>query len=501
MTGKQKKEAVQLAATHLAADKFPNAQSLCEQILAADPNYAEAHFTLGWVHHRAGQVPQAIDSFAKAVDANRSDARYHNGKALALTAAGRLDEAFASFHKAIDLQPGYAEAHANLAKALWLAGKPDNAAQAYQSALRYAPNFAEIHNNFGTFLRQRKKYDQAVAEHLQAIKLNPKFALAYYNLAIDLAKRRQFEPAVAVARKALELRPDYAPTELVVARCLSQLHRIDEAIPHFDRILQRYPHHIPTRLIYSDALHVAGRREQAIAQCQLVQNLAPGWDEIELRLAILTGRATLMTLPESFVIGLFDEYADAFDEHLVGALQYQAPQLMYAAVSPLVGGRKLDIMDLGCGTGLCGVLFKPLAASLSGVDLSPKMIERAQERGLYDHLAVADITAALSKYQAAFDLLLAADVFIYVGALEGVFTAAAAALRPNSLFAFTVETADGDGFVLQSSYRYAHSLSYLRKLAATHGFSEEIVRPAVLRKEGQGQINGHIIVLRKPAAL
>src|SRR5205823_1798095 len=118
--------------------------------------------------------------------------------------------------------------------------------------------------------------------------------------------------------------------------------------------------------------------------------------------------------PPSTMVALFDGYAEKFDEHLTGQLRYRCPELLHEAVARLNPGAGLNVLDLGCGTGLCGPLFRPLAATLTGVDLSPGMIDKARRRGVYDRLDLEDLVTALRRAPGAVDLLLAADVLVYV---------------------------------------------------------------------------------------
>ncbi len=181
-----------------------------------------------------------------------------------------------------------------------------------------------------------------------------------------------------------------------------------------------------------------------------------------------TGRA-----PDDYIRSVFDRSAADFDRHLVGDLEYRTPQKMAQFLAPWLAGRegKLRIEDLGCGTGLSGVVLKPYAARMAGVDLSGQMLARARERNLYDALHEAEIAAYLdAKPAGGCDLAAAMDVFVYVGDLEAVFRAVARALAPGGMFAFSVERLEDDGaFRLARSGRYAHSAAYLRALASAHG--------------------------------
>ena len=154
---------------------------------------------------------------------------------------------------------------------------------------------------------------------------------------------------------------------------------------------------------------------------------------------------------------------------------------------------------MGCGTGLCAPLFRPIARTLHGVDLSPRMIDKARDRSLYDSLEVSDILTSLQAYDAAWDLVVSTDVFIYVGGLRAVFAACSAALRPGGMFAFSVESAtESEAFVLTGAGRYAHSIAYIQQLATDSGFSELAQRSVVVRKDkGRVDVNGYIFLLRR----
>jgi predicted TPR repeat methyltransferase len=218
-------------------------------------------------------------------------------------------------------------------------------------------------------------------------------------------------------------------------------------------------------------------------------------------------------VPPQEVADLFDRYADRFDRHLVGELGYRVPELIADAVKAAVAanrgssagdswdssGPSLDVLDLGCGTGLCGPLLRPLARTLAGVDLSAAMVDKARERGVYDRVDVGDLVAALTRSPAAWDVLAAADVLLYLGDLAPTFEAAAAALRPGGLLAFTVEAGGGERYTLnQQTRRYTHSEAYLRKLATIYGFDVQTFATTALRMDRGKPVAGFLVVLRVP---
>lgn len=275
-------------------------------------------------------------------------------------------------------------------------------------------------------------------------------------------------------------------------------------------------------------LDALGRRAEAIAAFTQARALGADAGQVDFALAALGEAAVPAAAPAAYVAALFDQYAEHFDAHLVGQLDYRTPALIGAALartadvtapaaaaasstastssssstastsstSSSSSGSLLDCVDLGCGTGLCGPVLRPLAASLAGVDLSAAMLAQARQRGCYDELACADIGSWLGGRADAFDLVVAADVLVYFGALEPLFAQVRQALRPGGRFCFSVELGGDGGFVLQASRRYAHGAAYIQSLAADHGFVIAEQASATLRKEGGAAIEGMLFVLR-----
>ncbi len=202
----------------------------------------------------------------------------------------------------------------------------------------------------------------------------------------------------------------------------------------------------------------------------------------------------------SYVRTLFDQYADKFDAALVDGLGYRAPALLRQAVEAACAssGRPAQFasaLDLGCGTGLCGTEFRPLVAHLTGVDLSAGMVAQAEKKQLYDRLDVSEIHRFLEREHAAgqaFDLVLSADVFIYLPDLVPVGTAVSRVLAPGGLFAFTVETHAGAGVELGPKLRFAHGTEHVR--AAVAGLRLLSLTPASTRNEAGAPVPGLIAV-------
>lgn len=205
----------------------------------------------------------------------------------------------------------------------------------------------------------------------------------------------------------------------------------------------------------------------------------------------------------AYVRALFDEYAIRFDRHLVQSLKYRGPALLHDAVRRACSLRLRApafglALDLGCGTGLAGEVFRGSCRRMHGVDLSPAMIERARRKKLYDELAAGDLLAWLAaKPDGSADLVVAADVFVYLGDLAAAFREAARVLAPDGLFAFTVQSSAGEGVRLGHDLRYAHGARYVDDLAARCGLSA-VVSETVSTREDRGEpVPGRLVVLAR----
>lgn len=202
----------------------------------------------------------------------------------------------------------------------------------------------------------------------------------------------------------------------------------------------------------------------------------------------LRARSLADTMPSAFVETLFDQYAAGFDTALVDRLDYRAPQLLRAGLR----GRFDRVLDLGCGTGLMGAELRGMAGYLEGWDISGEMLREAAAKGIYDRLEKRDLSA-LSPAPAGWDLIAAADVFAYLGALERITGWVASALAPGGRFAFTVERHAGpEAYVLRDSRRYAHSEAALAALLDTAGFDVSMTRDRLRMDRGEA-IEGLVV--------
>jgi predicted TPR repeat methyltransferase len=376
----------------------------------------------------------------------------------------RQQEAADLIGRIVEIDPDNADAHNNLGNVLEGLGKVADAEACYRKAISLMPDHAPALNNLGVVLMAGKAIDDALDAYARAVELAPETADYRYNLANALRKVGRTADAVAAYRQAVDLDPTHIGAWQGLSRTLLQADRTDEAKQVFDSWLEKDPEN-------SIALYL---------QAAWLGQGAPG-------------RA-----PDAYVQKTFDDMADGFDDHLQRTLDYRAPQLLIDALAEILPQPEgsLEIMDAGCGTGLCGPRLKPYARRLVGVDLSAGMLARARGVRAYDELVQGELTAFLQDRTDAYDLIVSADTLCYFGDLAAVMKHAATALKSGGVLAFTVE--DGNpavhGWQLNPHGRYTHADGYVQQVLDDAGLAVQMIQSVLLRREGGQPVNGRLVV-------
>ena len=337
---------------------------------------------------------------------------------------------------------------------------------------------------------------QAERDFAGALALAPGRPSVLTNLGAVRLKLGRVEEALALLQQALAQEPDNAEALGHCGTALAELGRPGEALACFERALAADPAPAALWTLRGTALKELGRPAEAAASFR--EALARGGHPqlLGYYLAGLEGGQAPSRPPREYVQALFDGYASGFEDHLQQALRYDAPEVLVQRIAG-TGRRFRHALDLGCGTGLCGRLLRPLADRLTGVDLSPNMIQQAGTLGVYDVLQQADALDFLKAGTEPFDCVLAADVFIYVGDVSDVFGALAQRMPAGGVFAFTVEEGTQGELELRPSLRYAHSEAGMRRLAQAHGFRVTAMERRPLREEQRQAIAGLFFWLEK----
>ncbi|TCV83399.1 tetratricopeptide repeat protein [Sulfurirhabdus autotrophica] len=409
-----------------------------------------------------------------------------------------------NFRKALSLDASLLQAKFNLGIALRDQGRFDEACLEFQELVTKQPQHADAFNALGYVYMRIENLDEAERCFRSALAVNNMFPDALTNLGNVLASRQRIEEAIEYHRRALIVAPTHEGAAINLGGALLILGRFEEAIVAFKQAIATNPENVDAYVQLGSTLNHMGNRKGAEQAFRQALQCSPEHDEARYFLAALGNGDRPQTAPSQYVSKLFDGYAETFDAELVGKLQYRIPEMLFGAVSAEIAERRdLDVLDLGCGTGLCGLLFKHFSRTLAGVDLSSKMLAKANSRAVYDELEAGELTAALHRRVGVLDVVLAADVFIYVGDLSSVFEAVAKALRIKGVFAFSVESArteEDEGYVLRSTGRYAHAQSYIIQLAHRFKFDIASVEDLCIRMDDDQPVNGSIYVLRQSAS-
>jgi predicted TPR repeat methyltransferase len=382
------------------------------------------------------------------------------------------------------------------ALALHRAGRLEEAGDAYRALLAAQPSHAGALHLLGVVEGQCGRFAQAAEAIERSLLLEGGVAAAHANLGNARHALGQFEASLASCREALRLEPSNRSALLGQGKACWSLGHLFEALDSYDAALRVDAECAEAWMNRGDILLTLGRRGAGVDS--LRRAIACGADpqRIHYVLASIGIEPVPGAAPPGYVKDLFDSYADRFDKALVEALDYRTPQLLAALLPQEPAMASRDVLDLGCGTGLCGPLLRPIARRLVGVDLSDNMLARARERGLYDRLECAEITAWLGSCGEDFDVVVAADVFVYFGDLAPVFAALRRIVRGDGRFVFSVEATDASEPELAPTRRYRHSRSYLRRLAEVHGFAVETMQPGVLRRNEGAGVDGTLVSCR-----
>lgn len=374
----------------------------------------------------------------------------------------------------------------------------DDAAQAFAHALALAPGRPSVMLNLGVTRLHQGQPAAALPLLEAATAALPDASDAWGALALAHHQLARWADSARSHARALVLGADSAALRLRLAESLSRQGLGGAAVEHYEKALEADDTLVEAWSALGDVLRESGQLDRAAHCYQRALDLGADPALHHYYLAALRPQAPLVEAPRTYVQALFDGYAHDFEDHLVGQLGYQGHRLLIEQLPPDCSAFAARVLDLGCGTGLCGPLLRTRAGHLTGVDLSPAMVDKARARGLYNDLHVQDIHDHLGDGGAPYDLIVAADVFIYVGPLERAFALASLRLQPGGWLAFTVEdAAEGPGVQLLPSLRYAHREDYLRALAHTNGLTVRKVLDAPIRFHEHQPIAGRYVYMQK----
>jgi predicted TPR repeat methyltransferase len=490
---------IQAAIAHHQEGNLIQAETIYHEVLAIDPNNFNALHLLGITALHFEKYEQAAEFSSQAIACNANFSSAHFSLGNAYQALKKLDSAAACFRQAISLDPSYVCAHNNLGVAYKDQNLSREATACFLKAISLKYDFVEAHNNLGNVLKDINRQEEAIACFHKALSFNPDYAEAHYNLGVVLKEQGKLDEAVACFHKAIALKPDFAEAHSNLGVVFMERGKLYAALLCYRKAILLKPDFVEALNNLGNVLRVQGKLDKSLACFQQVIKIEPENGMANHSIAVLSG-SNPERAPSEYIEKIFNAHADKFDSHLLEDLQYETPEKLvdFIRQSSELPLQNLDILDLGCGTGLVGLVIAPYARQMVGVDLSAKMLEKAQARNLYQRLERADLlTMMQGEMASSYDLIIAADVFVYLGKLDTIFNEAIRLLRPGGIFAFSVkameelprEENEQDNpmeYRLNETGRYAHSSAYLSRLAVASDFkSHQMIRAHTRLEKGQ----------------
>jgi predicted TPR repeat methyltransferase len=421
--------------------------------------------------------------------------------------AGALTEAEELIRSALEERNNFPPALHLLGLVQHGSGRPAEAIEILQRARVFAPRDVDMRHNLGIFLMEQGKDAEAEAEFRAVLALVPQAVEARGNLAVLLEKRGEYVQATSELEEILRHTPDDENALRLLTRTLRHSKQFEREIATCKLLLARIAEQDQVRQSITRAYFLwydSVDRDPDQAKAVLSQWLEfDPEDTTALHMMAAHGGAPVPSRADgTYLERYYDEFADTF-EQVLSKLGYRAPALIEEVVAREFAGREgaLRIGDLGCGTGLCGPRLKPWAQHLTGVDLSQRMLDKAQTTGVYDQLVRGDLETFLAEHPDTFDLLVAGDTLIYFGDLRSTFSSLSLALKKRGRFIGTVELqpgADTDtGFVLNRAGRYAHSLNYLKRVGVEAGLRVLATERHELRQEYGKTVHGLLLLCER----
>ena len=443
-------------------------------------------------------------SLPKATKKGAAEAEALNRQLLAVEAdiqAGRLPEAAASLNQLVAAHPR----DGRLYVAGWLlANKAGNVEAAYKSAR----NAVALAPNSGTALyclsdAEHKRGDiDAARESIEQALLEAPTNLLFLQHAVNLANAQSdYVTAEKHLRTVFAHNADAPGIKMMIGSALRHQNKNDDAEPWLTEAVALNPDEANAHHGLAMIAYLRDQHDIALAHISEALRVRPDDADYAYLKAVFAG-VTPAALPETMTRELFDPYAKSFDAHLLGALQYRVPQLIAQMILERFPERNINVLDLGCGTGLLGAALGAINGYFVGVDLSPQMLEEANKRGVYSRLHNVNLLDALDATDGnEYEVIVAADVFVYLGELDAAIRDGFKVLKPGGWLFFSCESAleGGPEFVLRKSMRYAQTATYVKRLLDASGFAAPSIEAIDLRTEQDAVIAGFLVAVQKPA--
>ena len=417
-----------------------------EKALQIEPDFIQALYQLSIQNRLNKEFNKSLQLIEKALKLNENIDFIWVEYGKVLKALNQTEKALDAFEKAINLNRFCVDAYFEKAYLLEQSD-PQTAEQAYRNVLRIDVNNIAAYNNLGALLYRQNRVMEALEMYRSVFIIKPDDVSAAFNLAIALEDMDNFEEAAGLYFKILGQKQLEQAVHLRLANMLPKWYEKDDktAQKYAEGWVKNFPDN-PLALHTNDALN---------------------------------GKTSSDDIDFAYTQAFYNAFADSYDEKMK-LLKCQIPNL----IADKIKGKTFDnVLDLGCGTGACGSVLRSKTKHLIGVDISKNMLQKAEEKHIYDALFTNDISDFIQNTKEHFDLIVSADVFCYINKLNNIFKYILKLLKPSGKFVFTIEKASGNTTQLQSSGRYKHPQKQIEKELKEAGFTNIHADEVTLRQE------------------
>jgi len=444
-----------------------------ENCIAINPKHANAYINCAHLHYLTGNIEKSKNYYHHALEqVDTPELRLKYGEIL--MESNEINNALKQLHYVLEKKPDN-KTNFLVAQCYYEIKNYDESEKYYLKLLSNESNNVSAINNLGRLYEETGKLNQSLEQYAKAIKINGNIANIHLNYGKVLVKTADLISAEGEFNKSIEIEPEHPEAYLSLGKVYAEQHDYDKAIKCFKQALSK---------------DVAKYMEKPDGFLKTVKYYLSTVEEPD----------HFNKEKQLFIAKQFDEYSDTFDKHLVDALNYRVPEVINEVLDQHLSKDDYVTIDLGCGTGLCCKYLIHRSSKVIGVDIAQKMIEQSRKINCYDELIVGEISEIVNNHKDSFDLVVAADVFIYVGSLLSIFKACHKKMNKDGYFIFSTEHWQGNhtpGYKQIDSGRYEHANNYIEELSKEYGFSVIEQRTCVIRKEYNTNVDGYITLLKK----
>jgi predicted TPR repeat methyltransferase len=462
-------------------------------------------FTLGMAYAETGDLAKAEEAFSKTtqLDPNHISAFTNMGRAL--VAQGKTEQAIIPLEQAITITPSYLPAIIQLVDIFISIKRTNEAEKLCTEFIDGTGGNIEIIIRLGMIRNSQKRYAEAIELYDQALHINASSLKALMNKGFALKFSGKLNEAIEIFKQASMLAPKVQNVWHVLASAQETNHDMEEAISSFEKAFAINPNVINTANHLVKLYRYVGRVDESIEVCKQILNVQP--DNIKARYYIDAYNKHKSNdipdrLPVEIALNVYsgENVGKKFDVSLRHTLNYQSPKILDQAVREVVEipVQGIDILELGCGSGLCGSLFKDISKKLVGTDISADMLVAAREKQAYDQLYAADLIDVLADTSSQYDLIIAMDVLCFFGGLTEIFEKCSAKLNDNGVFGFSVVKPDNEvDLELNNHGHFAHSPDYLNRISKQADFEKIYLKEIIQRREMGMDHYGYVCLFKK----